>query len=123
MIFRGRINWIGTKETFTKADGSAMSKVNFVVEEESDKEYKDSIMLDMFGDKADSFINGYKVGDLVSVTFGWRVRDYTNKDWVAKKIGGLTAIRVELEASAPAASATGGKLRDPVEDQNDDMPF
>jgi hypothetical protein len=70
MIFRGRINWIGTKETFTKADGSAMSKVNFVVEEESDKEYKDSIMLDMFGDKADSFINGYKVGDLVSVTFG-----------------------------------------------------
>lgn len=121
MIFRGTIIWVGPKETFTKSDGALITKINFVVEEKSDREYNDSFLLDMIGDKAESFINGYKEGDVVSVSFGSRVRDYT-KDWVTRKFCSLSAYKLELEEWAKKAT-TGWKLMDPVEDPNDVMPF
>ena len=120
MIFRGKILWIGPKETFSKSDGSPMSKVSFVVEEQSDREYKDSILLDMFNDKAEMFVNTYKEGDTVSVTFGGRVRDYTNKEGATRKIGSLTALRVDLEGSGGGSSSNSSA---PANDADDDLPF
>lgn len=120
MIFRGKIMWVGPKELIPKADGSTMTKVSFVVEEQSDREYKDAVLLDMYNDRAEMFANTYKEGDTVSVTFGGRVRDYTNKEGATRKICSLTALRVDLEGSnggAPRSSAA------PAADADDDLPF
>lgn len=115
MIFRGRILWVGPKENIPKADGSTMVKISFVVEEQTDREYKDTVLLDMYNDRAEMFANTFKEGDNVSVTFWGRVRDYTNREWVTKKICSLTALRVDLEGnwwSRPAPKA-----------EDDDLPF
>lgn len=123
MIFRGKILWIWPKESIQKNDGSTMIKISFVVEEQTDREYKDTILLDMFNDRAEMFSNTYKEGDVVSVTFGGRVRDYTNREGVTKKICSLSALRVDLEASSqssqPAAAATPAA----AESDDDDLPF
>ena len=100
-----------------------MIKISFVVEEQTDREYKDTILLAMFNDRAEMFANTYKEGDVVSVTFGGRVRDYTNREGVTKKICSLSALRVDLEASSqssqPAAAATPAA----AESDDDDLPF
>lgn len=116
MIFRGTIIWVGPKETIPKADGTNLIKISFVVEEQSDREYKDTILLDMFNDRAEMFANTFKEGDMVSVTFGGRVKDYTNREGVTKKICGLTAMRVDLEGSAPSA-------RKAEKADDEDLPF
>lgn len=46
-----------------------MIKISYVVEEQTDREYKDTILLDMYNDRAEMFANTYKEGDTVSVTF------------------------------------------------------
>ncbi len=97
MLIRWTIVWVGEKETITKQDGTSLSKISFVVEENSDREYKDAVLLDMWGDRADEFASNYKEWDVVTATFGWRVRDYTNKEGVTRKICSLNGIRVELE--------------------------
>lgn len=117
MIFRGSILWVWPKENIPKADGSSMVKISFVLEEQTDREYKDTILLDMYNDRAEMFANTFKEWDMVSVTFGGRVRDYTNREWVTKKICSLTALRVDLEGnswSRPAAKAAN---------EDDDLPF
>ena len=114
MIFRGKILWIWPKESIQKNDGSTMIKISFVVEEQTDREYKDTILLDMYNDRAEAFANTYKEGDLVSVTFGGRVRDYTNPSGVTKKICSLTALRVDLEWAGSSKSHSSS---------DEDLPF
>ena len=97
-----------------------MTKISFVAEEQTDREYKDTILLDMYNDRAEMFANTFKEGDVVSVTFGGRVRDYTNREWVTKKICGLTALRVDLEGT----SSNWSKPQAPKQaDNDDDLPF
>ena len=64
-----------------------MTKISYVVEEQTDREYKDTILLDMYNDRAEMFANTYKECDVVSVTVGGRVRDYNKREGVTKKIG------------------------------------
>ncbi len=116
MIFRGKILWIGPKESIPKADGSSMVKISFVVEEQTDREYKDTVLLDMYNDRAEMFANTFKENDNVSVTFWGRVRDYTNREGVTKKICSLTALRVDLEGN-------GGGSRPAAKADDDDLPF
>lgn len=119
MIFRGKITWVGPKELIPKADGTTLTKISFVVEEQSDREFRDAILLDMFNDKAEMFANTFKEGDVVSATFGGRVRDYTNREGVTKKICSLSAFRIDLEGSSPAWTNTASK---PITD-DEDLPF
>lgn len=97
MLIRWKIVWVWEKETITKQDGTSLSKISFVVEENSDREYKDAVLLDMYGERADMFAETYKEWDVVTATFGGRVRDYTNKEGITRKICSLNGIRVELE--------------------------
>ncbi len=120
MIFRGKILWVGPKELIPKADGSTMTKISFVVEEQTDREYRDGILLDMYNDRAEMFANTYKEGDMVSVTFGGRVRDYTNREGATRKICSLTALRVDLEGNGNSNSRPAAKAAD---DADDDLPF
>jgi hypothetical protein len=46
-----------------------MVKISFVVEEQTDREYKDTVLLDMYNDRAEMFANTFKENDNVSVTF------------------------------------------------------
>lgn len=123
MIFRGKILWIWPKESIQKNDGSTMIKISFVVEEQTDREYKDTILLDMFNDRAEMFANTYKEGDVVSVTFGGRVRDYTNREGVTKKICSLSALRVDLEASSQSSQPAAATKPAAAESDDDDLPF
>lgn len=120
MIFRGKIIWVGPKESIPKADGSTMTKISFVTEEQTDREFKDSILLDMYNDRAEMFANTYKEGDIVSVTFGGRVKDYTNREWVVKKICSLTALRVDLEGSSSNANS---RPAEKASNDEEDLPF
>ncbi len=122
MIFRGKIVRVWPKESIPKADGSTMTKISYVVEEQTDREYKDTILLDMYNDRAEMFANTYKEGDVVSVTFGGRVRDYTNREGVTKKICSLTALRVDLEGSSQQGSNTATKATTKT-DHEEDLPF
>ena len=123
MIFRGKVLWIGPKESIQKNDGTSMTKISFVVEEQTDREYKDTILLDMRNDKAEMFANTYKEGDVVSATFGGRVRDYTNKDGVTKKICSLSALRVDLESGASSSDVPAPAALSPSITANDSEPI
>lgn len=125
MIFRGKIIRVWPKESIPKADGSTMIKISYVVEEQTDREYKDTILLDMYNDRAEMFANTYKEGDTVSVTFGGRVRDYTNREGITKKICSLTALRVDLEGSSNTYNSSSASSSKPASktDSDEDLPF
>jgi len=56
----------------------SLKKITFVVEEVTEKEYKQSIAVDLFWEKID-MIKGYKVGDVVKLSLNFRAREYNDK--------------------------------------------
>ena len=55
-----------------------LPKVSFVIEEDSDREFKNSLMIDLLGDKVE-LIKQYKVGDHVKVFLNYRAREYDGR--------------------------------------------
>jgi hypothetical protein len=67
-----------------------LPKVSFVIEEDSDREFKNSLMIDLLWDKVE-LIKQYNVWDHVKVSLNYRAREYDgrrfNSIW-ARKIEG-----------------------------------
>ena len=55
-----------------------LPKISFVIEEDSDREFKNSLMIDLLGDKTE-LIKQYKVGDHVKVFLNYRAREYDGR--------------------------------------------
>ena len=55
-----------------------LPKVSFVIEEDSDREFKNSLMIDLLGEKTE-LIKQYKVGDHVKVSLNYRAREYDGR--------------------------------------------
>ncbi len=106
MEFEGIITMIWSEETVW-ANNSR--KVTFVVEEETDREFKWSIAIDLWNDKVD-LIKEFKQGDRVKAGLNFRAREYNGR-----RFNWISAWRLDkLDGSAPAAKSAPA---------DDDLPF
>lgn len=80
-----------------------LPKISFVIEEDSDREFKNSLMIDLLGDKTE-LIKWYKTWDHVKVSLNYRAREYDGR-----RFNSIWAWKVEWSASSSNAG--------------DDLPF
>jgi len=55
-----------------------LPKISFVIEENSDREYKNTLMVDLIGEKTE-LIKSYQVGDSIKVSLNFRAREYDGR--------------------------------------------
>ncbi len=103
MEFEGIITFLGKEE---EVGQNGLRKLTFVLEEETDREYKTSMAIDLFNDKID-MIKEYNQGDKIKVWLNFRAREYNGR-W----FNSIGAWKIEKLGSGgiPATS-------------NDDLPF
>lgn len=109
MTFDGIITYIGPKETVWQ---NALPKQSFVLQENSDKEYKSTIMIDLLKEKID-LLQGYSVGDAVKVSLNFRANEYNGR-----RYNSITARKIEGQWSAGSSSSS---KKAPADDE--DLPF
>ena len=100
MTLEGKIIFISEE---TLVGQKQLPKVSFVIEEASDREFKNSLMIDLLGDRVD-LIKQYNVGDHVKVFLNYRAKEYEGK-----RYNSIGAWKIEWNAGA----STGG----------DELPF
>lgn len=100
MTIEGKILFISEE---TLVGQKQLPKVSFVIEEDSDREFKNSLMIDLLGEKTD-LIKQYNVWDHVKVSLNYRAREYDGR-----RFNSIWAWKIEGNA---AASNSG-----------DDLPF
>ncbi|HMT27025.1 MAG TPA: DUF3127 domain-containing protein [Candidatus Absconditabacterales bacterium] len=106
MTFDGIITYIGPKETVGQ---NALPKQSFVLQENSDKEYKSTIMIDLLKEKIE-LLQGYSVGDSVKVSLNFRANEYNGR-----RYNSITARKIEGQTS-------GGSSKKSAADE-EDLPF
>jgi len=107
MEFEGIIKVIGKDEEINEK----LRKLTFVLEENSDKEYKSGMSVELFNDKIE-MIKPFKVGDIVKVNLNFRAREYNGR-W----FNSISAWRIEGIGSATSKDAWWEK------EGGDDLPF
>jgi hypothetical protein len=100
MTIEGKIIFISAETTVGQKE---LPKISFVIEERSDREFKNSLMIDLLGDKID-LIKSFKEGDSVKVFLNYRAREYDGR-W----FNSIGAWKIEPLEGSSAAS--------------DDLPF
>ena len=100
MTLEGKIIFISEE---TLVGQKQLPKVSFVIEEASDREFKNSLMIDLLGDRVD-LIKQYNVGDHVKVFLNYRAKEYEGK-----RYNSIGAWKIEWNTG----SSTGG----------DELPF
>lgn len=108
MQYEGKIVNIGDIETVGQ---NGLQKRTFVLEENSDKEYKGGIAVDLIKDKVD-MINSFKVGDLVRVSLNFRTNYSENSK---RYYNSITAWKIDGMAGTSSSSSAST--------QDDDLPF
>ncbi|MDR3168193.1 MAG: DUF3127 domain-containing protein [Candidatus Peribacteria bacterium] len=100
MTIEGKILFISEE---TNVGQKQLPKISFVIEENSDREFKNSLMIDLLGEKTD-LIKSYKEGDMIRVFLSYRAREYDGR-W----FNSIGAWKIESLGAAPSA--------------NDELPF
>ena len=106
MQYEGKIVFIGNVETVGQ---NGLQKRTFVLEENTDKEYKWGVAIDLIKDKVD-LITSFKVGDVVKVSLNFRANYSENTQ---RYYNSITAWRIDgiwTTESSPSS-------------QDDDLPF
>ena len=75
MTFEGTIIFISDEVLVGQKQ---LPKISFVVEENTDREFKNSLMIDLLGEKTE-LIKQYNVGDHVKVSLNYRAREYDGR--------------------------------------------
>ncbi len=75
MIFEWTITFIGEE---TQVWEKQTPKLDFVLEENSDRQYKSSVAIDLFGEKT-ALIKGFKVWDTIKASLNFRAREYNGR--------------------------------------------
>lgn len=70
-----------------------LPKISFVIEEDSDREFKNSLMIDLLWERTE-LIKQYKVWDHVKVSLNYRAREY---DW--RRFNSIGAWKIEWDAN------------------------
>jgi len=107
MEFEGIITMMWNEETVWKND---LRKLTFVLEEDTDKEYKWSIAVDVLADKVD-MMKDYKKWDKVKVWLNFRAREYNGR-----RFNSISARRIDKTEWATASSNNSAPA-------DDDLPF
>ncbi len=108
MEFEGIITMMWIEETVW---ANNLRKINFVLEEETDREFKSSIAVDVFGDKVD-MIKEFKQWDKVKVGLNFRAREYNGR-W----FNGISAWKIDRLGAANSTNPN------PSAPADDDLPF
>ena len=90
-----------------------LEKQSIVLEESSDKQYKDSIMVDFFGEKC-GLIWDFRPGDIVKILFNPRAKEYNGKRYNSM---GWRKAEIVQKGSGTSSAA------EPAYNDNDDLPF
>lgn len=91
MTFEWKITFI-SEETLVWQ--KQLPKISFVVEEETDKEYKNAILIDLLGERTE-MIKQYKEWDHVKVFLSFRVSEFNGK-----RYNNIWAWKIEWDAGA-----------------------
>ena len=91
-----------------------LAKQSISLEESNDKQYKDSIMVDFFGEKC-GLIADLKPGDIVKVLFNPRAKEYNGRRY--NSINGWKVEVIQKSSGSEARAAA------PAYDENEDLPF
>ncbi len=75
MIFEWTITFIGEE---TQVWEKQTPKLDFVLEENSDRQYKSSVAIDLFGEKT-ALIKGFKLWDTIKASLNFRAREYNGR--------------------------------------------
>ena len=115
MEFIGKVLYKSNQESI----GSQwLAKQSISLEESNDKQYKDSIMVDFFGEKC-GLIAEIKPGDIVKVLFNPRAKEYNGK-----RYNSINGRKVEVIQKGSWSAATWATQPEPMGyDENEDLPF
>ena len=91
MTIEGKIIFISEESIVWQKE---LPKISFVVEEDTDREFKNSLMIDLLGERTE-LIKQYKVWDHVKVSLNYRAREY---DW--RRFNSIWAWRIEWDANS-----------------------
>jgi hypothetical protein len=97
MVIEGKIIFISEEVIVGQKQ---LPKISFVIEANSDREFKNSLMIDLLGEKTD-LIKSFKVGDIVRVSLNYRAREYDGRwfnsigAWKIESLGGSSAAASE----------------------------
>lgn len=111
------MEFIGKVLTITKKEAigaQGLEKQSIVLEESNDKQYKDSVMVDFFGDKC-GLIAELAPNDIVKILFNPRAKEYNGRRY--NSINGWKVELVQKGSSGAGASAAM------AQEDNDDLPF
>lgn len=91
MTFEGTIIFISEELLVGQKQ---LPKISFVVEENTDREFKNSLMIDLLGERTE-LIKPYKVGDHVKVSLNYRAREYDGR-----RFNSIWARKIEWDANS-----------------------
>ena len=111
MEFIGKVLTITKKETI---GSQGLEKQSIILEESNDKQYKDSVMVDFFGEKC-GLIGELQPNDIVKILFNPRAKEYNGR-----RYNSINGRRVEVIQKGGGSSSTVGAGE---YDQNEDLPF
>ena len=101
--------------------------VKFVVVDDSNADYPQTLELQATQDKAENLIKYNKVDDRVDVSFNLRGREWINPQGEAKYFNSIQGWRIENLSSAPAQDLPPADQFQPAPDlstdEPDDLPF
>ena len=103
MEFEGIVTILGEEE---KIGQNEIPKKTFVLEEDTDREYKGSMAVDVFNDKI-SLLDGVAIWDKVKVWLNFRSREYNGRyfnsisAWRLDKMDGGSAAPANTDEDLP----------------------
>lgn len=94
-----------------------VAKQSISLEESNDKQYKDSIMIDFFGEKC-GLIADVQPGDIIKVLFNPRAKEYNGR-----RYNSINWWRVEVIQKSNGSSSSSAAAEPMPYDDNEDLPF
>lgn len=113
MEFIGKIL---NKTAVESIGAQSLQKQSIIVEENNDKQYKDSIMIEFFGEKC-NLLSDIRSGDIVKVLFNPRAKEYNGRRY--NSMNGWKIETIQKWSSTSSNVSTN----DLPYDDNEDLPF
>lgn len=110
MIFEWKIMFISEQETVWQNN---LPKITFILEENTDKEFKSSIAIDLLWEKTE-LIKTYNIWDIIKVSLNFKANEYNSK-----RYNRISARRIEWTSNN---TETSNWQSNQVK-QDEDLPF
>ena len=117
MELEGRIKLIGETQTF---GSNGFKKRELVVT--TDGEYPQHILVEFTQDKAD-VLDGYNIGDLVTININLRGREWTNPQGETKYFNSIQGWRIAKLGAGDGEAPEAATPQEAFGEDNDDLPF